>query len=382
MIRTMRDLLAVLVIVLLHGGALAHKPSDSYLTLKVEADVVTGRWDIALRDLDFALGLDTNQDGAITWGEVRARHADIAAYALSRLELRSSNALCPSTATAHLVDSHSDGAYEVLRFTARCVGAPWVLAVDYRLFAEIDAQHRGLLNLEAHGTSRAAILGGDNPTQRFTLGDPSRWQQVHDYGDEGIWHIWTGYDHILFLLSLLLPAVLVPSTTKRDWKGASSFREALVDLLKIVTAFTIAHTITLSLAALSIVDLPARLVESCIAASVVVAAANNMQPVVYRGRWLIAFGFGLIHGFGFASVLTDLGLPQDSLLLALVTFNVGVELGQLAIVAAFLPIAYRLRSTRIYRRGVLNLGSAAIALLAGIWLVERALNVRVPLGVN
>jgi hypothetical protein len=378
----MRDLLAVLVIVLLHGGALAHKPSDSYLTLKVEADVVTGRWDIALRDLDFALGLDANQDGAITWGEVRTRHADIAAYALSRLELRSSNAPCPSIATAHLVDSHSDGAYEVLRFTARCVGAPRVLAVDYRLFAEIDPQHRGLLNLEAHGTSRAAILGGDNPAQRFTLGDLSRWQQVLDYGDEGIWHIWTGYDHILFLLSLLLPAVLVPSTTKRDWKVASSFREALVDVLKIVTAFTVAHTITLSLAALSIVDLPARLVESCIAASVVVAAANNMQPVVYRSRWLIAFGFGLIHGFGFASVLTDLGLPQDSLLLALVTFNVGVELGQFAIVAAFLPIAYRLRSTRFYRRGVLDLGSAAIALVAGIWLVERALNVRIPLSLG
>jgi hypothetical protein len=103
---------------------------------------------------------------------------------------------------------------------------------------------------------------------------------------------------------------------------------------------------------------------------------NNLRPVVYRGRWVIAFFFGLIHGFGFASVLADLGLPQESLLLALVAFNIGVEVGQLAIVAVFLPIAYRLRTTRVYRRGVLVAGSAGIVLIAGIWLVERAFNLR------
>src|SRR6185295_8893739 len=110
----------------------------------------------------------------------------------------------------------------------------------------------------------------------------------------------------------------------------------------------------------------------CIAASVVLAALNNLRPVVYRGRWLIAFFFGLIHGVGFASVLADLGLPQDSLLIALVAFNLGVELGQLAIVAAFLPAAYAMRGTAFYRRGVLLVGSAAIVLVAGMWFVERA----------
>ena len=370
--------IVALVAALVVAPAHAHKPSDSYLTLKVDGETVEGQWDIALRDLDFALGLDANQDGAITWGEVRAKHADIAAYALSRLTLGPQNAPCPAKVTGHLVDNHSDGAYEVLRFTAQCGAAPKVLAVDYRLFAEIDPQHRGLLNLQAKGSTRAAILGSNAPMQRFTLGEQSNWEQFVDYTNEGVWHIWTGFDHILFLLSLLLPAVLVRSTAPGEtWKPAPSFRAAFVDVLKVVTAFTLAHSITLSLAALSIVSLPSRLVESCIAASVVLAALNNVRPVVYRGRWLIAFFFGLIHGFGFASVLADLGLPQESLLLALIAFNVGVELGQLAIVGVFLPIAYRLRATTFYLRGVLVAGSVGIVLIAGTWLVERAFNLRI-----
>jgi hypothetical protein len=139
-----------------------------------------------------------------------------------------------------------------------------------------------------------------------------------------------------------------------------------------VTAFTVAHSITLSLAALGVIDLPTRLVESVIAASIVVAALNNLRPLVTRRLWLVAFGFGLVHGFGFASVLADLGLPRDALVLALVGFNIGVELGQLAIVVLFLPLAFALRRTRFYRSWVMVGGSLVIALLALVWLVERA----------
>jgi len=368
-------MIAAVTVAAAAAPAEAHKPSDSYLTLKVEGAAIEGQWDIALRDLDFALGLDADQDGAITWGEVRAKHADIAAYALSRLTLGPQNAPCRATVTGHLIDSHSDGAYAVLRFLAHCSAAPKVLAVEYRLFAEIDPQHRGLINLQAQGSTRAAILGGDEPVRRYTLAGQSTWEQFIDYHNEGVGHIWSGYDHVLFLLSLLLPAVLVRATVPGErWKPTPSFCAAFVDVVKVVTAFTLAHSITLSLAALSIVTLPSRLVESCIAASVALAALNNMRPIVYRGRWLIAFFFGLIHGFGFASVLADLGLPQESLLLALVAFNVGVEAGQLAIVAVFVPMVYRWRTTSIYRRGVLVAGSAGILLIAGMWLVERAFN--------
>ena len=153
----------------------------------------------------------------------------------------------------------------------------------------------------------------------------------------------------------------------------------LTQLLIVVTAFTIAHSITLALAALSVIELPSRLVESAIAASVLLAALNNLWPVVQRGRWLVAFAFGLVHGFGFASVLADLGLPQDSLLLALVGFNLGVEAGQLVIVGAFLPLAYAARHTWMYRRMVFVGGSLAIALVASLWMVERVFDLELGL---
>ena len=154
-------------------------------------------------------------------------------------------------------------------------------------------------------------------------------------------------------------------------RGVSRFKEASLSVLAVVTAFTLAHSITLSLAALQIISLPSRLVESAIAASVVFAAANNLVPMV-QGRWLMAFFFGLIHGFGFASVLTELGLPTGALVVSLVGFNLGVELGQLAIVAVFLPLAFVLRHTRFYQRGVLVGGSWAALLVALAWFVERA----------
>ena len=143
-------------------------------------------------------------------------------------------------------------------------------------------------------------------------------------------------------------------------------------MLKVVTAFTLAHSITLSLAALGLISLPSRLVESAIAASVIFAALSNLRGAVELKRWVMAFVFGLIHGFGFASVLADLGLPQNALVLALVGFNVGVEIGQLAIVAVFLPLAFLLRRTRFYQVAVLKGGSLIVALLATWWLVQRA----------
>lgn len=371
--------MVALAAALLVAPASAHKPSDSYLTLRVEGEKIEGQWDIALRDLDFALGLDANQDGAITWGEVKAKHTDIAAYALSRLTLGPTKAPCPLTVTEHLVTQHSDGAYAVLRFSATCSAVPKFLDVVYRLFFDIDPQHRGLLNLQAQGSTRAGILTADAPVQQFKLAELSNWEQFVDYVKEGVLHIWAGIDHILFLLSLLLPAVLVraPTGGSERWQPAPSLRAAVWDTFKIVTAFTIAHSITLSMAALGVISLPSRLVESAIAASVALAALNNVWPVVYGGRWAIAFLFGLIHGFGFASVLADLGLPRDALLLSLVAFNVGVELGQLAIVAVFLLFAYPLRATGFYRRVILRYGSVLVVLIAGIWLLERALNLKI-----
>jgi hypothetical protein len=214
------------------------------------------------------------------------------------------------------------------------------------------------------------VLSAETPTRIVGGTASGPLVQFATYVHEGVWHIWLGFDHILFLVSLLLPAVL--ARRNGAWRPAVSFRAAFVDVAKIVTAFTIAHSITLSLAALGVVSLPSRWVESAIALSVVLAALNNLFPVVANGRWIAAFGFGLIHGFGFAGALSDLGLPSGSLALSLAGFNIGVELGQLAIVAVFLPLAFALRATFAYRRVFLAGGSAVIATIAGVWLVERA----------
>ena len=155
-----------------------------------------------------------------------------------------------------------------------------------------------------------------------------------------------------------------------------SFKSAFVDVFKIVTAFTLAHSITLTLATLQVITLPSRWVESAIAMSVIFAALNNISPMIPTRRWVAAFGFGLIHGFGFASVLSDFGLPQNALLLTLIGFNAGVELGQLTVVAVFLPIAFALRKSWLYRKLVLIGGSALIALIAAVWFAERAFNLR------
>jgi hypothetical protein len=370
----MKRLFAFLLALLCVQVAHAHKPSDSYLRLSVENNVVAGQWDIALRDLDFAIGLDANGDGQITWGEVRARHSEIAAYALSRLQIAADGKACPTKLTEHLIDDHTDGAYAVLRFTAACPAVSSSLDVRYGLFFDVDPQHKGLLRLEYKGTSSTGIFSPEKAAQKFSLTTPSRIGQFIDYGREGVWHIWIGFDHILFLLALLLPAVVVREG--KQWRPVERFRPAFFTVLKIVTAFTVAHSITLTLATLGVISLPSRWVESTIAASVVVAALNNLFPLFRERRWLMAFVFGLVHGFGFASVLTDLGLPKEALVLALVGFNLGVETGQLAIVAVFLPVAFLLRDTWFYRKVVLIAGSIVIAVLAFVWLAERALNLK------
>ena len=360
------------LLLLLALPAQAHKPSDSYLSIKVKGEQVTGQWDIALRDLDFALNLDQDGNGELTWDEVRSQHGPIAAYALGRLELSNGEAACTLTPGQQLVDNHTDGAYTVLRFSAVCPGTLTGLGIGYRLFAELDPQHKGLLKLSSDGATSTAIFSPDTARQVLSLRAPSKLTQFVDYVKHGVWHIWIGFDHILFLLSLLLPAVLIPRAAQPD----QSFRAAFIDVLKVVTAFTLAHSITLTLASMHVLALPSRWVESAIAASVVVAALNNIFPLFRGKRPHAAFVFGLIHGFGFASVLADLGLPQGAMALSLAGFNIGVELGQLAIVAVFLPLAFLTRRTWFYKQ-LMTTGSAAIALIAAVWLFERAFDMKV-----
>lgn len=371
----MKRFLLLFLALVLHTAAWAHKPSDSYLTLRAAAgsNDIAVRWDIALRDLDYVLQLDRNGNGEISWGEVRLRSDDITRLATSRLQLSAGDKACNWATTAPMaLDKHSDGTYAVLSLSAQCPSLTGALKARYSLLFDVDPTHRGLVQWIAPGSTeaQALVFGNESGEQSLALQPAGAWETLRQYMLDGVWHIWIGYDHILFLLALLLPSVLVRQAGQ--WAAAPRLAGATREVIKVVTAFTLAHSITLSLAALGLISLPSRLVESAIAASVVVAALSNLFGAVESKRWMMAFAFGLLHGFGFASVLADLGLPKHALVLALVGFNVGVELGQLAIVAVFLPLAFSLRGTAFYRVGVLKGGSLIVALLATWWLVQRA----------
>ena len=364
-------------LILLSMPAFAHKPSDSYLRLQVDGDAISGQWDIALRDLDLAIGLDGNSDSAIDWGEVRTRRAEIDRYALDHLDIASEGGRCTLAIDDHLIDRHTDGAYAVLMIAGRCPTKVTTVEIDYSLLFDLDAQHRGLLRLERGPDSSplaTAVFPKEQASQHFDMNESSAWRSLRGFVSDGVRHIAIGYDHILFLVALLLPAVLL----RRDgrWVPVASFRAAFWNVAAMVTAFTVAHSITLSLATLGWVELPSRLVESAIALSVLLTALDNLFPFLPRRRWLVAFVFGLLHGFGFASVLRDLALPRAELALSLFGFNVGVEIGQLILVVLLIPLAFLLRERRVYSRVILNGGSFVIALFATAWLIERSFDLK------
>jgi hypothetical protein len=376
---------ALVVLVFLGLGTIvAHNPSDAFVQLRLDtttSPAITGRIEVALRDLNHVIGLDKDDDGQLTWGEVVAARADVEAYVLSNIQLDNQGKTCDWKVTDYQINNLSDGAYSSLAVSADCGGLSDSLSLNYRLLFDVDSTHRGLLNFTSTNDSQQAetqtlVFSPETTTQSVALGEGSNNSGFIEFIRQGVIHIWEGIDHILFLLALLLPSVL--ERRGNSWVAVGNLGSAVMSVLKIVTAFTIAHSITLTLASLQIVSLPARLIESIIAASVVLAALNNIAPlVVERHRWLVALGFGLVHGFGFANVLADLGLPANALAVSLLGFNIGVELGQLAIVFVFLPVAFALRNTAFYQRFTVSVGSAAVILIAATWMAERILDFKV-----
>jgi hypothetical protein len=369
----MKRIVLLLAFCLLALPAWAHKQSDAYLRLVPDGASVAVQWDIALRDLDVAIGLDGDGDGAITWGEVRARHAAIAEYVQARLAVAADGAACRLGRVTHRVDEHSDGAYAVLLFSAACAAPPRTLDVTYRLLFALDPQHRGLLAMVLpDGTTRTAILSPAAPTARFDL-QGAGGVVFGKFLARGVHHILTGYDHLFFVAVLLLPAMLRRSG--RTWTPVGSFREGLVGTVKVLSAFSVAHTITLALAVLGIVQPPSRMIEAAIALTIGLSALDLVLPFLGRRRWLVAGSFGLIHGFGFAGALGPLQLPALDLAVALFAFNLGVEAGQLLFAAVVLPVTWALRHWRPYGSVVLPAGSALAITVALLWFVERAFDV-------
>lgn len=359
---------------LMSQQVLAHKPSDSYLILQENQVGKTElRWDIALRDLEQAIGLDSDQDGKITWGELRQQQAVLQAYALSRLTIQQANQACGLTAQGLQTDTHTDGAYAVLHYAVGCPNQTGPLKINYQLLFDIDPTHRGILLDKRPNMAASSVLFSPEKTQvvlNETSTSGSGLAVFFNYLYEGIYHILIGIDHLLFIGLLILPSVLV--VNNRQWLQVDHYKQALFNLLKVVTAFTVAHSITLSLAVLGLVNLPTWLVESAIAFSIILLAVNIMYPVITHDQWKLAFGFGLLHGFGFAVVLMDLEMPKATLAQALLGFNIGVEMGQLLVVSLLFPLVYVLRTQKIYRVQILH-GSAFITLvISSIWFIERA----------
>jgi hypothetical protein len=320
------------------------------------------------------MGLDPEVVKRMSLAELQPREEALALDVVAGLKLRADGRALSLTITDYTTLPLNGMEYARLMFSgSRILAAPSVIEIDTTVAFRIDTNMHGLLRLEHDGRTEVIAFNQQRAAHRFDLGQTGgRWPRWLTFVSEGAWHIWIGLDHMLFLVALLLPSVL--KREANGWAGAERFREAAVNVVKIVTAFTIAHSVTLTLAVLGFVKLPTRFVESVIAASVAVAALNNLWPVFGHKAWLVALGFGLIHGFGFANLLIDLELTGGTLAVALVGFNVGVEFGQLVLVIAYLTVAFILRDSWFYRTVALKLGSAVVILVATSWMFERLLD--------
>jgi hypothetical protein len=216
----------------------------------------------------------------------------------------------------------------------------------------MPADHNHLMSVRLNGTLHEAILNAGSPSAKFTGVQATNWQTLWRFTRLGVEHIFTGYDHLAFLLGLLVATTTMGS------------------LVKVITSFTLAHSITLALATFNLVNLPSRLTESLIAVSIGYIAAENLLNFRAMKRYYVTFFFGLVHGFGFSTVLRDMELPRSSLALSLFSFNFGVELGQITFVLLIFPLVQDLVKSGWSR--LKPAVSAGVGCLAVYWFVQRA----------
>lgn len=367
--------LLYLLLTSLFGGltASAHELSSSYLSLNLEEQQISGYWLAQPEDLHLAITLDQNNDGDVLWQEITSRSEQIERYFQTHIEVMANESRCDIEPENLMLENRSSKIYLYLPFSGTCTSQEDI-SIHYRAFFENDQSHRGILQLTA-GEISASTVFNPQRTDYNQSSTNSIWQNFYIFIIEGIWHIWIGLDHILFLIALLFSGYNLSNQrtnkqTNIPW--STTLKNRSLDILKTVTAFTVAHSITLILGTLGLVTLPGIVVESIIALSVAISGANVIFHFLDRIRWWFIFGFGLIHGLGFASVLGDLLTSQGVAFSSILGFNVGVEIGQLCIVAVALPLIVALERKPILMTFTTWLVGTGVGVIGLYWAVTRA----------
>ena len=347
----------------------AHESSTAYLNLEPLSSSNTAykaKYELSLRDLALLIDIDANQDRQVSWAEVKSQTTLIEQLIAAQVTLAAGDQSCQATNFAPLaINTRGGFNYLYTEFELGCA-AP-ISELNYQVLAGIDANHRLILTQADSKLPVQVLTVGQ--TSLGTGTDAGWFSTATNFLKSGVHHLLIGWDHLLFLFVLLIPAVYVRK--QKQLVAVAKPRAALLEVFWIATSFTLAHSITLSLAALSIVSIPARFIESLIALSIAFAALNNLVPILRVRAVYLAFVFGLIHGFGFANVLVDLPLATSARVLALLSFNVGIELGQLVFIALVFPIALLLRHTRFYKSVIFYMGSFFSIAIALWWFFER-----------
>ena len=377
----MQKIFALLITLLLGAAASAHQTGNSYINIRQVDDQLAIDLDFYVRDLGNLLQ-EVSKPGdpapaPPSPDQLQALQPRITEVVQRSFKLEIDEKNTPLTFKAQSVTVHNDGLYVRQQFVGPAVDAKAkFIVIRYEFFTQNDKLGRAFMRLMLNGDEISSVFDQPNAIQRFAIGDTKRSATIFLFAKEGAKHIWEGIDHLLFLLTLLLPGLLlwrheVAAPTPENPKPVRGTKEAEIFALKVVTAFTIAHSITLGLATFGLVSLPEKLIESLIAFSIIASAAINLQKKYRINHWQLAFVFGLIHGMGFANGLKELGLSSSYFLETLLAFNVGVELGQLStVLLVSIPMLLFVRS-EIAKHRVMTWGSIAVLAISTVWLVQR-----------
>ncbi|NDV90332.1 HupE/UreJ family protein [Alteromonas sp. 345S023] len=363
-----RQSLFTLALLALGFHSYAHELSSGYLTLdEVRAGVFSGELLLNSNDLTKVKGLASSDNTPVGWGQVNLNHPQVVDYLNQVLAIKRDGQTCSLAINLPSMRRISGEDLLVYPIEATCASRG-DMVVNYSGIFNVESDHKLLAQINTDEQSTTKVFSLDN--QSATLPDEknSNWTLFGEMLYQGVWHIFIGIDHILFLVATLLTVNLLRANG--EWQKEPSTKRIFKHTLILVSAFTLAHSITLTLTALGYISLNSNLVEFGIALSVLFTAINNIYPQVVK-LGILTFAFGLLHGMGFASVFADLNAQSDSLVLSVAAFNIGVEVGQLAIVSVILPLLIGLRHWQQYARAIMPLASSVIAIIALNWAIQR-----------